>query len=44
LPLFASSSLVGTWASDVVLVFIIHNIRRGVVFAIKWSPRRSLIS
>jgi hypothetical protein len=36
---FASSSLVGTSASDVVLVNIVLNIRRGVVFAIKWLSR-----
>jgi hypothetical protein len=34
-PPFASSSLIGTSASDIALVLIVHNIRRGVVFTIK---------
>jgi hypothetical protein len=36
---FALSSPDGTTASDVALVTIVPNIREGVVFAIKWSPR-----
>jgi hypothetical protein len=38
--LFASSSLVGTSASDVALVIIVLNIRKGVVFTIKWLARQ----
>jgi hypothetical protein len=36
---FALSSPDRTTASDVALVIIVPNIREGVVFAIKWSPR-----
>jgi hypothetical protein len=36
---YASSSLVGTLASDLALLIIVHIIRRGVVFTIKWSSQ-----
>ncbi len=36
---FTLSSPDGAMASDVALITIVLNIREGVIFTIKWSPR-----